>query len=232
MNTNLVNSKTLNDIALLLYTQKGNETGIFAWMKEHKIITFIIICIIIFLWYKYRELQKNPNKRSWIDDNINNKELNDNPKQENFMFEFKNTLNDNDEYQLDADNSMNDPYTSPAQLRRTSRREIPLGDFPYTRPTFNPGYSVRSQKSYVRYLPSEYPRQSGNRNILVDNSGKLIKNGGILPDQGISDMKYDFSPIIGQQNKGPDYYDNNLFLPSRDKKPLRLEQTLEDELLL
>ena len=178
MNTNLVNSKTLNDIALLLYTQKGNETGIFAWIKEHKLLTFIIICIIIFLWYKYREIQKNLNKRSWI---------NEKPKQENFMFEFKNTLNDNDEYQLEADNSMNDPYI---------------------RPTFNPSYSVRSQQSYVRYLPSEYPRQSGN--FLVDNSGKLVKNGGILPDQGISDMKYDYSPIIGQQNKGPDYYDDLL----------------------
>lgn len=213
MNTNLVNSKTLNDIALLLYTQKGNETGVFAWMKEHKIITFIIICIIIFLWYKYRELQKNPNKRSWINDLGHTQNLNDNPNdnpgQENFMFEFKNTLNNNNDYQLDADNSMNEPYI---------------------RPTFNPGYSVRSQKSYVRYLPSEYPRQSGNH--LVDNSGKLVKNGGILPDQGISGMKYDFSPVIGQQNKGPDYYDNNLFLPFGDKKPLRLEQTLEDELLL
>ena len=200
MNTNLINSKTLNDIALLLYTQKGNETGIFAWMKEHKIITFIIICIIIFLWYKYKELQKNPNKRSWIDELKPSQNLNDNntfynkeinPGQENFMFEFKNTLNDENEYQLTADNSMNELYT---------------------RPTFNPNYSVKNQQSYVRYLPSEYPRQKGDKNILVDNSNKLIKNGGILPDQGISDMNYGFSPIIGQQNKGPDYYSDELLL--------------------
>lgn len=201
MNTNLVNSKTLNDIALLLYTQKGNETGIFAWIKEHKIISFIIICIIIFLWYKYRELQKNPNKKSWINDLGHTQNLNNNdnifynkemdPKQENFMFEFKNTLNDDNEYQLTADNSMTEPYT---------------------RPTFNPNYSVKSQQSYVRYLPSEYPRQKGNKNILVDNSGKLIKNGGILPDQGISGINYGFSPIIEQQNKGPDYYSDELLL--------------------
>ena len=155
MNTNLVNSKTLNDIALLLYTQKGNETGIFAWIKEHKIISFIILCIIIFLWYKYKELQKNPNKKSWIDNLRHTQDLNNDPKQENFMFEFNNTLNDENEYQLNADNSMNTPYI---------------------RPTFNPNYSVKSQQSYVRYLPSEYPRQKGDTNILTDNSGKLIKN--------------------------------------------------------
>ena len=191
MNTNLVNSKTLNDIALLLYTQKGNETGIFAWIKEHKIISFIILCIIIFLWYKYKELQKNPNKKSWIDNLRHTQDLNNDPKQENFMFEFNNTLNDENEYQLNADNSMNTPYI---------------------RPTFNPNYSVKSQQSYVRYLPSEYPRQKSDTNILTDNSGKLIKNGGILPDQGISGINYDFSPIIGQQNKGPDYYSDDLLL--------------------
>lgn len=202
MNTNLVNSKTLNDIALLLYTQKGNETGIFAWIKEHKIISFIILCIIIFIWYKYRELQKNPNKKSWNDDLAQTQDLNNNvnnifynkemePKQENFMFEFNNTLNDDNEYQLSADNSMNEPYI---------------------RPTFNPNYPVKSQQSYVRYLPSEYPRQKGNKNILIDNSGKLIKNGGILPDQGISWMNYGFSPIIKPQNKGPDYYSDDLLL--------------------
>ena len=191
MNTNLVNSKTLNDIALLLYTQKGNETGIFAWIKEHKIISFIILCIIIFLWYKYKELQKNPNKKSWIDNLKHTQDLNNDPKQENFMFEFNNTLNDENEYQLNADNSKNTPYI---------------------RPTFNPNYSVKSQQSYVRYLPSEYPRQKSDTNILTDNSGKLIKNGGILPDQGISGINYGFSPIIGQQNKGPDYYSDELLL--------------------
>ena len=178
MNTNLIASKTLNDIALLLYTQKNNETGIFAWIKEHKLITFIIICIIIFLWYKYKQITLK----------------------ENFMFEFKNTLNDNHEYQLQADNSMTEPFI---------------------RPTFNPNYSVRSQKSYVRYLPNEYPRQSGNQ--LVDNSGKLIKNGGILPDQGISDISYEFSPIIRPQHKGPDYYDSSLLTSSNE---------LNDNLLL
>ena len=113
------------------------------------------------------------------------------PKQENFMFEFNNTLNDDNEYQLTADNSMNTPYI---------------------RPTFNPSYSVKSQQSYVRYLSSEYPRQKGDKNILVDNSNKLIKNGGILPDQGISGINYGFSPIIKPQNKGPDYYSDELLL--------------------
>ena len=51
MNTNLINSKTMNDIALLLYNQKNKESGLFTWILEHKILT-IIICVIIYFSIK------------------------------------------------------------------------------------------------------------------------------------------------------------------------------------
>lgn len=151
----------MNDAALYLYNQK-KETGIFTLISEHKIITLIIICIIIFFIYQYYQMNKQ---------------------NENFMFEYKNTLNKNNEYHLDADNSMNTQYI---------------------RPTFNPYFPVSKQTNYVRYLQDEYPRQTID-NQLIDNSNKLIKNGGILPDQGLNDINYIFTPYELEQFKGPIY---------------------------
>ena len=165
MNTNLINSKTMNDIALLLYNQKNKETGLFTWILEHKILTIIICVIIYFIYKKYKELST-----------------------ENFMFEFKNTLGKDNKYHITADNSMATPYI---------------------RPTMNPTIPINNQTSYVRYLPNEYPYKKID-GLLNDHSGKLVKNGSILPDQGIPDMNYTFTPIPGEQNKGPQYRYNDM----------------------
>ncbi len=157
---NLVSPKTFNDVTLFLYNQKYKDNNIFSWILNHKVITLIIIAIIIYCIYKYYQMNK-----------------------ENFIFEYKNTLNKDNEYQLTADNSM---------------------DTPYIRPTFNPSFPVKNQTNYVRYLPDEYPRQTID-NQLIDNSGKLIKNGGILPDQGINDINYTYMPYELEQFKGPIY---------------------------
>ena len=53
-------------------------------------------------------------------------------------------------------------------------------------------------------MQDEYPRQTID-NQLIDNSNKIIKNGGILPDQGINDINYTFMPYEIEQNKGPFY---------------------------
>lgn len=103
-------------------------------------------------------------------------------------------------------------------------RVSPLGDSYTTqldpnynnfyRPVFNPYYPTEMQNSYVRYLPNEllYADSYGN---ITDNSTKISKTGGIIPDQGINDMEY--SPVNfvtnfyphQQFSKGPEYANVN-----------------------
>lgn len=89
MSTNLINSKTMNDIAILLYTQKDNSSNIISWIINHKIITLLIIIICYFIYKKYNAITN-----------------------ENFIYEYKNE-NINNKYQLIPDNSMDTPYIRP-----------------------------------------------------------------------------------------------------------------------